>query len=119
MLIHKVKIEIERLVYLSLEIRDNYMFFYDEDNIEEYDEENRTINLKLYERNDNGITSYQNLNYTEIKFCPIEKNCVSNYGQYLFIYNKSVVFVNYNLNNFSFRIDDYQKNNFIVEQDLR
>jgi hypothetical protein len=117
MLKHKIEIEIERLVYILIEIDGHCMFYSYDDYVQEYDYSHRNIELKLYKRNDDGLVHYKNYNYSNIKFSPIERNHVY-YGQYLFIFNNTALSVNYNPNDFSFKIDDYQKNEFNVDENL-
>lgn len=123
MLEHEVKIEIEKSVYILLSISNECMVYSCNDYMQEYDPHDEKFKLKMYRKYDNGKVTYKNEKYYEmfsLDYRPvISKLYHCHFAQYLFIFNNNVVYVNYNRNDFSYRIETFEKNEFSVEENLR
>lgn len=123
MLEHEVKIEIEKSVYILLKISNECIVYSCNDYMQEYDTHDENFKLKMYRKNDCGSMTYKNEKYHEmfdLDYRPvINEKYHWHFAQYLFIFNNTVVYVNYNKNDFSYRIENFEKNEFNVEENVR
>lgn len=68
--------------------------------------ENINNNFNIYEKKEKGFVIYNSFNYEKIKINQIEKDRSLNPGCYLFVYNKTKLFVEFIENKISYYIED-------------
>lgn len=99
------KIYLEIGVFVCLNLKDGKLHYELEYNEENYDGEPYD-NFNVYEKNDNGMKTYQNIHYKNIRHNPIEKNKPLKEGYYLFVFNRTKIFIELNNNKISYELED-------------
>jgi hypothetical protein len=103
------KINLETYIYIEFNLSNNKLNFELINKYDNNDSDNDDLDiyqLKLYKQNINGIINYNNINYTEINLNPLLKNKKLDEGYYLFIYNKTKLFIEFNDNKILFEIEN-------------
>lgn len=61
-----------------------------------------------YEIKDTGTNKYQNIYYKKVRHNPIERNKPLKDGFYLFVFNKTKLFVEFTNNKISYELEDIE-----------
>ena len=98
------KINLENNIYICLNLKDNkldYNLEYDKTNYED-----PCNKFNVYKKDDNGLFKYNNIFYERIKYKYFQKNIPLNEGSYLFIFNKTKLFIEFVNNKISYEMED-------------
>lgn len=99
------KIYLENGVFICLNLKDGKLYYELEYNEEKYYGEPYG-NFNVYEKNDSGMKKYKNINYKNVRHNPIEKNKSLKEGYYLFVFNRTKIFIELNNNKISYELED-------------
>jgi hypothetical protein len=99
------KIYLETNVFICLNLQNNKLYYELEYNEEKYDEEAYN-KFNVYEKNDTGINKYHDIYYKKIIHSPITKNKLLKEGFYLFVFNKTKLFIEFINNKISYELED-------------
>ena len=94
------KIYLEIGVFVCLNLKDGKLHYELEYDGEPYDKFN------VYEKSDTGMKTYQTIHYNNVRHNPIEKNKPLKEGYYLFIFNRTKIFIEFNKNKISYELED-------------
>jgi hypothetical protein len=99
------KIYLENGVFVCLNLKDGKLNYELEYNEEKYDGEPYD-NFNVYEKNDFGTKKYKNNYYKNVRHNQIEKNKPLKEGYYLFLFNRTKIFIELNNNKISYELED-------------
>lgn len=98
------KIYLENGVFICLNLHGGKLYYDLEYNEEHYDGEPYD-NFNVYEKNNRGVNIYQNIYYEKISHNSIEKNKPLKEGSYLFVFNRTKIFIELNNNKISYELE--------------
>ena len=99
------KISLDNGVFICLNLKKGKLYYELEYNEEKYDGEPYD-NFYIYEKNDTGMKKYQNIHYKTVNHNSLEKNKPLKDGYYLFVFNKTKLFIELNNNKISYELED-------------
>ena len=99
------KIYLEIGVFVCLNLKDGKLHYELEYNEEKYDGEPYD-KFNVYEKNDTGTNKYHNVYYKKVIHSPITKNKPLKEGFYLFVFNKTKLFIEFINNKISYELED-------------
>lgn len=99
------KIYLENCVFVCLNLKDGELDYDLEYNEEKYDGEPYD-KFNVYEKNDAGTNKYKNVYYKKVRHNPIERNNPLKEGHYLFVFNRTKIFIELNNNKISYELED-------------
>jgi hypothetical protein len=99
------KIYLENGVFVCLSLKDDKLDYELEYNEEKYDGEPYN-KFNVYKKINDGTKIYKNVYYENVRHNSIEKNKPLKEGYYLFVFNKTKIFIELNNNKISYELEN-------------
>lgn len=104
------KIYFEQNVFINISLKNGYLDYELECNEDNYTDKDIDTNFNIYEKNDNGMSKYNNIMYNNIKYSysSILRRKPLKEGIYLFVFKTTKIFIEFAKNNVSYKLENAQ-----------
>jgi len=99
------KIKLQNNIFICLNLKNNNLCYELEYNEDNYNDEPYDI-FYVYKKKDTGTIRYKNIFYEKIKHSDFTKNKQLKEGLYLFIFNRTKIFIEFSDNKISYEMED-------------
>lgn len=102
------KIYFEKNLLINISLKKGYLDYELECNEDNYTDEYIDTNFNIYEKNDNGISKYNNIMYNKINYSysSIKRSKRLKQGIYLFVFKTTKIFIDFAKNNISYKLEN-------------
>jgi hypothetical protein len=102
------KIYFEQNVFIKISLKNGYLDYELDCNEDKYSNEDISTNFNIYEKNDNGMSKYNNIMYNNIKYSysSILRRKPLKEGIYLFVFKTTKIIIEFAKNNVSYKLEN-------------